>query len=143
MTFEIEGIGNISEVTAQWLAFDDLDNDGVLDPGETFITGDDTVALPSGNNSVEYTIQELDGSGDPIQFDTVYVRFITPDGEASDDPQDWNDGVRILNFNSIEPLPVPDIQLAFEVQGTDGDGDVTGTESFTVGIDGNNDGSIA
>lgn len=138
LVFEIEGIGNISEVTVEWLAFDDLDNDGVLDPGENFFTGNDTVALPNGNNSIEYTIEHpTDVEGN--LFDTVYVRFITPDGEASDDPKDWNDGVRILNFNSVEPLPVPDVELAFAVQGTDGDGDTSQIQEFTVGIDGDDD----
>jgi hypothetical protein len=132
LTFEIEGIGNIAGVTVEWLAFDDTNGDGIVNTQaetDSVISGSVFQPLPNGNNSVEFTIEDANSL-----FDTVYVRFITPDGEASDDPKDWNDGVRILNFNSIEPAPIPDLTLSFEIQGTDGDGDTTQVQEFDVFI---------
>jgi hypothetical protein len=42
----------------------------------------------------------------------------------------------------IEQVPIPDLTLAFDVQGFDGDDDMTQIETFNVFIDGDGDGVI-
>jgi hypothetical protein len=138
--FDIEGIGSIKEVTINWLVFDDLDNDGVLDIGESFEEGSELVTLQSGNNDVQFmltsdpdaTSDNLIFLGNDVEFDNVYIQAITPDGMDSDDEKDWNDGVRFNDFGTVEQAEIPPLDLSFSAQVTDGDSDMTQTEDWFV-----------
>ena len=95
---------------------------------------------PQSNEIVVY----VDGA-----FDTALFKATYPDddvdltsGTTIDDTSApfENDSIRIKDVLLIEQGMVPDVELAFTIQGTDGDGDTTGMESFTVGIDGDGGG---
>ena len=38
-------------------------------------------------------------------YEVITIQAVTPDGLASDDPKDWNDGVRFNDFGTIEKVP--------------------------------------
>ena len=150
--FDIEGIGNIATTgddkliinflvldggefpTTEvfWRVVDEDDETIILASGHGFITDtgglEAKFGLPGGNNEVTFIVETADG------FDQIFVQVITPDGQDSSDPKDWNDGVRFNEFQTIEQTPIPPLTLSFEVQGTDGDGDTTQFESFDVFI---------
>ena len=44
-----------------------------------------------------------------------------------------NDSIRVKDSALIEQVEIPDVQLAFSVQGTDGDGDVTQVQTSRSG----------
>ena len=140
--FDIDGIGNISEVTINWLVFDDADNNGALDGGESFLSGSTLIQLPNGNNEIQFLLTadpDVDASpdyveflGDGFEFDNVYIQAVTPDGLASDNENSWNDGVRFNDFGTIERAEIPPLELSFSAEGTDGDSDMTPTEDWSV-----------
>ena len=104
--------------------------------------------LPSGNNDIVFTILPSSLEGTYVPQSNEIVLFI--DGEFDDslfkmtyprdlDPIDFaapfeNDSVRVKDVSLIEVSDVPDVTLAFDVQGYDGDGDATQVESFDVFI---------
>jgi hypothetical protein len=130
--------------------------------GEFFIY----TTLPSGNNDIIFTIIDSSFAADYLlndkqsneivvvvngEFDSALFKATYPDDDvniadastidATATPFE-NDSIRIKDVFLIEQGVTPDVQLAFEVQGTDGDDDETADQSFTVGIDGNGDGDI-
>jgi hypothetical protein len=121
--------------------------------------------LPTGNNDVKVTFvqeEDFDAYVDQIMadpssaeyeiviaidgaFDEAIFKFSYPidvDGVPDLTTTEPNESVRIEEFSFIEQVDAPDVQLAFTVEGTDGDGDSTGDVGFTVGIDGDDDGLI-
>ena len=109
--------------------------------------------LPTGNNDIIITILDDDVAGTFTaaaneivfvidgEFDFAQFKFTYPDA-----PPDFtvfeNDAVRLTEITLIETAVNQDITLAFDIQGTDGDGDTTQTESFNVYIDGDGDGIV-
>ena len=70
---------------------------------------------------------------DGFEFDNVYIQAITPDGVVDpDDEGSRNDGVRFNDFGTIERADVPDLELSFSAQATDGDDDTTQPEDWSV-----------
>jgi len=122
------------------------------------ITGWFFTELPGGNNEIIVTILEddvaagytkqdneiliiVDGEIEEAEFKHTYNET-DMNGDPIFDEFEDNDSTRVKDIVIIEQAEVPDVQLAFDVQGTDGDGDMTGMESFTVGIDGDDSGDI-
>jgi len=132
---------------------------GTNGAGEFFVY----TTLPNGNNDIIFTIIEDDlyGTYQPQsneivvyvdgEFDSALFKATYPDDDvdltdgstidATAAPLE-NDSIRIKDVFLIEQGDTPDVQLAFAVEGTDGDGDVTGDQIFTVGIDGDGDGLV-
>jgi hypothetical protein len=132
--------------------------------GQTTFSGtqDDSffvhTTLPGGNAQIIVTIIDddlaagytkaaneilivVDGEFDQALFQATYPQDPASQQKYTTTPFE-NDSIRVLDFSVVEQVPGPDVQLSFSVQGTDGDGDPTAAQSFTVGIDGNLDGLI-
>jgi hypothetical protein len=123
-----------------------------------FVSGYFFTELPGGNNEIIVTIIEDDLFDDYVANDKQANEIvIAVDGEILEaefkhtynetngngdpifDQFEANDSTRVKDIVVIEQAEAPDVELAFEVQGTDGDGDTTGLETFTVGVDGDDD----
>lgn len=150
--FDIEGRGNIETITVNFFLWDDGSNghaeDGLYTVGEDFESGSTTITLPKGQNPIQFlltadpdfagmgsdSIIYLDGLDASIfDFDHLVVQFETPDGQDNPDNQNaWNDGVRVNNFGTIEAAEIPPLKLDFEAKVTDGDGDMTEAEAWSV-----------
>ncbi|WP_460451768.1 hypothetical protein [Alsobacter sp. SYSU BS001988] len=121
LRFDIQGVGGVKKVNVEyWL----------VDEGAVVAHDVESVNLPSGNNVYDNFTIHSDTS-----FDQVYVRFYF------DDKIDTS-GVRIENFETQVPNPVPDQQFTFGVNMVDGDLDPAVGTSFKVSVDGNHDGTI-
>ena len=149
------GTGNDPDITSILTGADvtllDSKTIGVPDDGDFWLR----LELPTGNNDIIFTILSDEFFGTYIPADNEIVVFVDGDYETAvfrvaypDDgtfdeyPNQVNDSLRIKDVFLIEKEGAPDVELAFSVQGTDGDGDTTGIEDFTVGIDGDGDGMI-
>jgi hypothetical protein len=120
LNFDIQGVGGIKTVNVEyWL----------VDEGVSTYGGLTQVNLTSGNSVVPFTIHSDES------FDQVYVRF-------SYDTKPDTSGVRVENFEVELPNPVPDQEFTFGITAIDADLDPSQETTFTVGVDGNNDGSI-
>jgi len=130
-------------------------NSGLSLDGDSFFVH---TTLPNGNNALTVTIIDDDlaagytKAANEIlivvngEFDQALFQATFPQDPAAQQKYTTlpfeNDSIRVQKFALVESVPGPDVQLSFSVQGTDGDGDPTLTQTFTVGVDGNLDGLI-
>ncbi|MES0826092.1 hypothetical protein [Ruegeria sp. SCP11] len=98
--------------------------------GQAMDWDDDGVTRADDASEVEAGLIVLDTL---TAFNTVYYNFVFPDDE------DRNHGVRIKEVNILEQSFLSDLQLTMDVTGTDGDDDEV-EQSFSIFVDGNNDG---
>jgi hypothetical protein len=121
LRFDIQGVGGTKSVNIEsWL----------VDDGAVVAHNMQKINLPSGNNVYDnFTISSA------TSFDQVYVRFTY-------DTKPDTSGVRVENFATEFPNPVPDQQFTIGIKAVDQDLDPSQQATFTVGVDGNHDGSI-
>ena len=130
---EVKGVGGgVDTIRVAYNAYDEQGN--LIESGlmETVATDTD----PGGDTTIDVS------GKDPVTlrllvdepFDTVYILPLDLDA---------NDSVRINRVATLEQAETTDIRLDFEAKATDGDGDMTGTAAFSIGIDGNGDGTVA
>jgi Ca2+-binding RTX toxin-like protein len=117
MSFDVvRSTGNVNSTTIYWKAYA---ADGKFDSGSLLVSG----LGSAGNTGVRAEINsELD-------FTSLEIRF---------DMAESNDGVRIQNYAVIDKIVPDDLELAFKVTATDGDGDSVYRE-FTVKIEAKED----
>jgi hypothetical protein len=116
------GTGANSSFDIRFVAYDD---------GGVEVDFTDTYTLPKGNNELVFDTRDY-SEFDGATFDELFIlmEFENP-----------NNGVRIKSISLLEQEDVPDEQLSFEVEITDGDDD-TDLGTIIVGVDGDMDGSI-
>jgi uncharacterized protein YegL len=112
LSFNVYAVGNTNTSTIQWVAYA-ADGVTVVDSGELVLSGL--------KGSMQLASIEPDG-----EFSQLYVRFVL----------DGNDSVRIENFEVIDNIMPPDIELDFSATLTDGDGDQA-SANFTVSVKSN------
>jgi hypothetical protein len=105
LKFDIAGVGSVKAVNVEWWMLDSSNN--VINHAV------DHVVLPGG----AATITEIIDTGQ--SFDHLDVRFfyMSPDSTT-------NSGVRVENFETKLPNSIPDREVDFALNVTDGDGDV-------------------
>ena len=113
----IDSMGNVEEHT-----IDLTDELQALKGNEKFIF---TVATDDVALSPTVTLTQIDS------VEEIWFKFTMTDD---------SDALRVRDIFLIEQGEVPDVNLAFEVQGQDGDLDQTQTEEFSIFIDGDGDG---
>jgi hypothetical protein len=102
LRFDIQGIGGVKAVNVEWWTVDD---------GNVVNHDSGPVQLPTGN--VAYDNFDITSA---TSFDQVYVRF-TYETKAD------TSGVRLENFETQVPNPVPDQEFTFGINAVDQDHD--------------------
>lgn len=146
LDFDIQGIGGIKTVRANWELWDD-GADNIRGNGDDVLLDSGTAnfpSLPSGNNVVHVEVVDdgaasqstTSGAGNAIagqDFDYGIVSFVFPansKGVVSD-----NQGIRVLNFATTETTVLDPDQFTMTLIATDGDGDTTTSGPITVYLD--------
>ncbi len=99
LTFSVYGVGNANVATIEWVAYA-ANGTTVVDSGTLTLTG--LKAAPQ--------VASIESNQ---EFSSVVVRFVL----------NGNDSVRIQDFEVIDRVVPPDLELGFTVRATDSDGD--------------------
>ena len=137
-TLELTGGGqasfdNLTIITEDMIGQGDWDGDGTVEAG--IGTGEDQ----------EAGVVVLDSAFTANGFDSVTMMFvyeeeIVPPKDSGIFEDDPSGAARVSRAFLIEEAFLPDVQISVDIQGIDGDGDLTQVETIDFAIDGDGDG---